>query len=463
LLNPICAWEIRSENDPIFQNEKKTADWIDQQIGPYYEKILVSAQRNNIPPRLLATVILTELGDYSYFDQKQETFFSTGSVGMAQLAVTTVKEHGLLGNEDDETSINPAMEYMGGPDDYRNYEIWSRLNQPDYAIEYAAREIDWLLKEINKNMDKPWQKALLNGPIDRQDPYENVKPAPGYLNTQVGKAITLSLLVTAAYNSPDIIRATWKGFVFPNDPWLTKIEEGGHYINAITHAQNSRIFAECLEKDIGGPLFRLILIQENFNIGSYSNWEIDWSHSGNPEGDPAQKDFQPPEVKCEKGTNNCYLRGHTTQDSGHSKNAPVLYTRNPTNVGSWQFDSRLQPTEDDSANFIVLSTGDKSWNADYYMVLHSRDEISLQKRKNGKFETLISGTGLGGQDDQWHQIKVTRDTNGLWSLFKDRALLGKREDSTFTDLPYLMIGRYGDFDNIIVTGPSLGFEHQFYG
>lgn len=84
LCDPISAWKITDPKDPIFESEKKTADWIDQQLGPYYEKILESAQRNNIPPRLLATVILNELGDYDFLDQLQETIFSTGSVGMAQ-------------------------------------------------------------------------------------------------------------------------------------------------------------------------------------------------------------------------------------------------------------------------------------------------------------------------------------------------------------------------------------------
>jgi hypothetical protein len=197
-----------------------------------------------------------------------------------------------------------------------------------------------------------------------------------------------------------------------------------------------------------------VLLQDDFEDGSYTDsWTIDWSHTGNPEGDPEQQDFEPQDVKCEGS--NCYLRGHTTQDGGHVKNAPVLYTGNPTNVGSWQFDSRLLSTEDDQHNFIVLSTGDKLFKDNLYWVAHRKSGISLEKRiDRTQYTTLISGEGLGDQSDQWYTIKFTRDANGLWNLFVDDALVGEAVDTTFTDLPYLMIGRYGDFDNIVVTASA---------
>lgn len=59
---------------------------------------------------------------------------------------------------------------------------------------------------------------------------------------------------------------------------------------------------------------------------------------------------------------------------------------------------------------------------------------------------IDAGTGYSG----WHTIKVTRDSSGSWELFVDDVSKGTAVDNTYTQLPYICIGRYGGFDNILV-------------
>ncbi|MBI4639562.1 MAG: hypothetical protein HY731_02645 [Candidatus Tectomicrobia bacterium] len=196
------------------------------------------------------------------------------------------------------------------------------------------------------------------------------------------------------------------------------------------------------------------LLYDDFYDGSYLDgtpvqWEIDWTHPNDPSG--VRRDFDPPEVICEGS--DCYLNGHTTFDPGVTKNATLLFTANPTTVGGWQFDSRLKSTEDDQWNFFLISAiRFPSLGGLGYAVSHTQSgEVSLTLRRHPISTTLISASGFGGKDDIWHTIKATRNAAGEWKLFVDGALVGTTVDNTLTTLPYFFIGRYGSYDNVIVT------------
>ncbi len=189
---------------------------------------------------------------------------------------------------------------------------------------------------------------------------------------------------------------------------------------------------------------------DDFNDGLYTDsWNIDWSHSGNPSGNPSQQDFIPQDVICNGF--NCYLEGHTAFDPGYDKSAPFLYIDNPTQTGQWQMDSQLKSSQVAPTNFLLLSSDHTPYNGDYYGIKHTPDELSLYKNINNTFTTLISINDFGGKDDIWHTIRTSRSINGEWKLYADDLWIGSVVDNSITDLSYLMIGRYGAFDNILVS------------
>lgn len=181
-----------------------------------------------------------------------------------------------------------------------------------------------------------------------------------------------------------------------------------------------------------------ILIKEDFNDGSYSD--------NNPVSCKLQYNT-PPEIICE--SNECYWEGYTTNDSGHSALTTMLYTDNPTNIGSWQFDSRLKSSEDDQYNLIQLSNSGTSNSAVYSIHQSKETDIVFDKILDGTRTNLISKTGF--EEDVWYTIKITRNDEGEWKLFVNGSLIGTVVDNSITELPYLRIGRYGNIDNIIVS------------
>jgi hypothetical protein len=122
-----------------------------------------------------------------------------------------------------------------------DYITWERLNQPEYAIEGAAREINWILDNVNKNLDKTWAKSLLKGPIDRSDPYKNLKlglESPDPLQRRINRESGLAVLVVGPYNSDSILTADFdleSAYQYPSD-------EKKPYFSARTHAVNAKNF-----------------------------------------------------------------------------------------------------------------------------------------------------------------------------------------------------------------------------
>lgn len=210
-----------------------------EELGKYANQIYESATSNKIPPQLLATVILNELADISWGDITQEAWpFSRGSLGIAQIQVSTAVRHNLVpgqlihspGPLQSQPPPNPAV-------------VANRLRIPQFAIEGAARYIRIILEKMCANTDKPWMQAyrfnLTNfNQISRaQDIYNYVAGT-----NEVEKEATLAKLVAAIYNSEDIVIAQKYESVDEN-----KVsDKSARYWQAIVHGNNATSIARLL-------------------------------------------------------------------------------------------------------------------------------------------------------------------------------------------------------------------------
>jgi len=293
---PARAWDLMDVDTIEAMSDADRFAWSRKQLDPYQQQVLESARRHNVPPRLLATIILNELADYGVKDKGQEVAFSEGSVGMAQINVKRAVDHQLVDISTREVDAawreryglslldtlkwfvpSYASEQMR---DAMELVAWKKLNTPEGAIEAAAREIDWIINQINANLDKPWTKSLLNGPIDRADPLAAIRTdAPDERDPEairINKERALALLIVAAYNSDDIItNGNWNPgnpFEQPPEPKLgigiEKLEDAYKaylrlkgalppFYNARTHGVNAKdLFAGLLAHERlydGGP------------------------------------------------------------------------------------------------------------------------------------------------------------------------------------------------------------------
>jgi hypothetical protein len=219
-----AAWERMDPQTIASMSDDQVLAWSLHQIGPYLGLISAAAQRHRLPPRLLATCILNELADYGLEDQLQEVFFSTGSVGMTQMEVLRAIEYhrvdisadDLAACESDTLAREPLGLSAGEAREYcRRYITWERLNEPRYAVEAAARELDWILDTMNANLARPWQERFLDGPLDRSNPYAHVRALPGPAGqggnsrdaVAVAREEALAVGVCTAYNAPSVMKA----------------------------------------------------------------------------------------------------------------------------------------------------------------------------------------------------------------------------------------------------------------
>jgi hypothetical protein len=241
-----------------------------QRIETYLPEIRSSASRYNIPPDLVATVILNELIDYDITDQLQETIANTGSSGMAQINVNTAIRHNLVDVNEEEIAkklrsmgidgkftpvpgVDVQSQSSAGPSesDWFHSEylelqrklaiehiVWEKLNQPELAIEAAAREIDYALKNMNRNLDKSWQQYFLSGPIDRENIYANLNiPLPREKDPEkklLMQKQALAFLVAAAYNTETIVTSDFA----VGKPYSGR-DKGKSFYNAINHGNNA--------------------------------------------------------------------------------------------------------------------------------------------------------------------------------------------------------------------------------
>ena len=207
--------------------------WInDQLLGQYCVAVRNSAAKNNIPPRLLANIILNELADYDAKDTIQELVY-TGedrSHGWAQLQPKRLRDHGLVDvgaadsirdpNVDiDEATLTYTVPGQPGEPSITlkrsvNEALWQRLNTPEASIEFGAREVSYLLDRLKTGspaLNNPWAKALLVDPaagVDKDDIFANLRVAGSPVSAkdrQIALDRTLAVLIAAAYNGSGAI------------------------------------------------------------------------------------------------------------------------------------------------------------------------------------------------------------------------------------------------------------------
>src|SRR5262249_13298441 len=144
--------------DPAhFFEEMQPADraaWYLQRLGPYQDQLYESALNNDVPMQLLATVILNELSDIGALDilQSGKPFAPSGSLGIAQIQVSTAVKDRLFDISDDDAQHAFDRWYAGGmmlgsQTDAeqkafgRKVRASELLQTPQFAIEAAAKEI----------------------------------------------------------------------------------------------------------------------------------------------------------------------------------------------------------------------------------------------------------------------------------------------------------------------------------
>lgn len=194
--------------------------WLLKKVGRYQRQFYESALAQRIPVQLLAAVVINELLDINLIDVVQERMASGGSVGMAQIQVDTAIKDSLI-PEDAALRFSRAL-------GMERVTIAGRLKVAQFAIDAAAREIRILLEQIKANPGSAWVKQFEFNAAKAgigQQIYDGF--ARG---TQRQKEAQLANMVTAAYNSPDIIVA----------------KEPTKYDNATRHGQNGGIVAELL-------------------------------------------------------------------------------------------------------------------------------------------------------------------------------------------------------------------------
>ena len=250
---------------------EEQCDFIVNALGPHADFLKSTAGKHNIPPSLLAMVILNELIDYGVEDQAQEHIPNLGSSGIAQICVQTAIEHNLVDVSEEE--MNECINRLGtvdaaiatdvvlaglewvdeGPGPVRmtarQLVVWEKLVQPQYAIEAAAREIDFALNRINSNLDKTWGSHFLEGPIDKNDIYANVKVRQPNETDPVAIRLmqkqAMALMVTGAYNTQTLPLST---LPLTNDPYSGSFDKADNFKNAVRHGSWASTFVETLER-----------------------------------------------------------------------------------------------------------------------------------------------------------------------------------------------------------------------
>lgn len=217
-------------------------------LGPVRAEIVAGARQHSIPPRLLAACLLNELIDYSLVDLGQEFIPNAGSVGIAQINVTTAIRHGLVDLTEEEIrreEMRAAAQGGGSRDPvaHRRGAIerltWLKLTQPAIAVEAAAREISWILDRANENLGHVWPRSLLRGPIDRRDPYATVRMEDPLeidpKKVRINKERSLALLVCAAYNTDTILGTDFS----LDNPFAPVKDRQAPFYNARNHGVNA--------------------------------------------------------------------------------------------------------------------------------------------------------------------------------------------------------------------------------
>lgn len=238
--------------DKLYDSQRM--QWYLDKLGAYQNQIAESAVNNKVPPQLIATVILNELADINTMDVIQQGM--SGSLGIAQIQVSTATRDRLVHIPGDDARLDQdaqsewELDIMTNMDQplYRprsrsgirtgleNRMVTRRLEIPQFAIEAVTREIRVLLNNMIIKRSNPWQQKFkfnLTDISQLASPNDIYQFVDG--SNQLNKEWNMAEMITAAYNSPDIINAVRQ----------QSIEEGEGFVyqNARIHGGNSRMIA----------------------------------------------------------------------------------------------------------------------------------------------------------------------------------------------------------------------------
>ena len=237
-MQPIQWSDRMSPSQLASMSATDRAAWYVSRLGPYQAQLQDSAQRHHVPMQLLAVVILNELADINVLDWAQESpRADSGSLGIAQIQVdTAIKDRlvdtrpwqaeaalRLAGIHFHDHPLHPYLVQAG-----LRHRVAQQLQVPQVAIEAAAREIEILLRRMitNRTMHLWEQQSGLSATrLDADAVYDSVAPGASR-EAQEG---ILARMVSAAYNSPEIVIATAPG--------------RDRYPNANIHGDNARLRA----------------------------------------------------------------------------------------------------------------------------------------------------------------------------------------------------------------------------
>jgi len=176
--------------DSLEKNDAERKQWYLKKLGKYQKQLEESATANHIPQQLLAAIILNELADITPVDVVQDHFMNSGSLGMAQIQISTVHKHHLLDGYIHTWSASTAARVLA---------------VPQYSIEAAAREIRFQLSEMEKNPSASWPARFKFVPptTSNSDPLqyyvEGVISGPT-IKDQKDREANFARMVASAYN-----------------------------------------------------------------------------------------------------------------------------------------------------------------------------------------------------------------------------------------------------------------------
>jgi hypothetical protein len=231
-------WKDRMSPSTLAEmSQADRAAWYVRKLGPLQAQLHVSAQRHHIPMQLLAVVILNELADINEVDVWQSGPGTLrGSLGIAQIQVDTAIRDRLVDVDprEAESALRTAGVHIHGrltPSAIQaglRLRVAQRLQVPQVAVEAAAREIEILLLRMGQHRNRPWQRqhGFAARGTEGAAIYDRIGSTGESREAREG---LLARMVTAAYNSPEII-------VSP-DPGPKS------YSNANIHGDNGRLRA----------------------------------------------------------------------------------------------------------------------------------------------------------------------------------------------------------------------------
>lgn len=253
---PISTAEVM---DPITLLKEtppsQRCDWYRGKLAPYADFVNDAANYEGIPARLLATVVLNELGDIKYSDALQDlqlygtncnygnylenpilNFKPLGeqSFGIAQITPRTALRYNAV-------RLPEGAHERASPEVLDFYVACRLLDRPT-SIYAAARIIRGILYKLEENTYRPWVQHFLNpgSTFSADQPYAYLHPPTTHgaghtpTNTAV-REMNLANLVASVYNSESILRMSDR-----------ELKDGRYYPDGRKHGDNARGIADDL-------------------------------------------------------------------------------------------------------------------------------------------------------------------------------------------------------------------------